>query len=176
MLSASYWFWLCFARWVSHWVCSVQRDESRRENVSQSGEAHPPLITWDKVCPILTYQQPLCFSSIPYQSLFACVSLLAPFLLWIIFNFPAHLGSRSLCGRVVRDEAAVSTFLLEFSLTACRPVYCIYCLESLASLYGTWLYRERTSSAQFLSPVPVFFLTSTTSILHTGTSLSTYTL
>lgn len=108
----------CSARW-KQW-----------ENKSQGGETHPPLITWDKACPILTYQQHCAFASSFTPELVGMCQFASPlFLLWIIFNFPSHLGwdkSTSLCGRVVRDEAAVSKFLLEFSLT-CRPVYCSCC-------------------------------------------------
>lgn len=102
--------------------CAVRWKQ--RANESQGGEAHPPLITRDKGCPNLAYQLLLCFNFIPYTR--ACLSVCYPsFLCWSIFNVPPHLGrdkSRSLCGRVVRDEGAVCNFLLAFSLTSCRLV------------------------------------------------------
>lgn len=140
----------------------------------------PLLITRDKACPILTYQQPLCFSFIPYTrarvNVWGCWP---PFLLWIIFNFPPHLGwdkSRSLCGRVVRDEVAVSTFLLEFSLTACCSVYCS-CVSRIPGLL-MWciaLSRIHTQHRAVIISASLPVCTSTASlVLHSSTSLSIY--
>lgn len=76
----------------------------------------------------------------------------------------------------MRDEAAVSKFLLEFSLTTCRLAYC----SRVSGIPGLLMWRMALSQAHTQHRAVIFsasFLvfTSTPSlVLHMSTSLSIY--
>lgn len=131
MLSAGYWFWLCFAHWVTHWVCCVQQDESNGKIRGEVVRPIPFLSPGTKPVPSLHINSTVLASSFTPELVGMCQFASPLFLLWIIFNFPSHLGwdkSTSLCGMRLQ----LVHFLLLFSLT-CRPVYCS-CLSQITVL------------------------------------------